>query len=243
MEKFTGITLDSFYKKTTLHVIVLSDGVVIPKKITTSDPYPEAKKLREFFKAVDAFAEGRAFIGTMGSETALLINCSVDEFVMNVGVIMADVSGDKPYVVYKDAKTVKSILSKECSFDYDPETYKALMKKGFLPKIELPKEETKPMEEGDKSEEIESDEEKTSETSEDEDEEDEELESDEEEAVRTAATGATSSPEYSGIPLEKKIYKKIVDAVHPSDAAEDKIVQDLAKDIVKSILTDMGVIS
>ena len=242
MEKFTGITLDSFYKKTTLHVIVLSDGVVVPKKITTSDPYPEAKKLREFFKAVDAFAEGRAFIGTMNSETALLINCSVDEFVMNVGVIMADVSGDKPYVVYKDVKTVKSILSKERSFDYDPETYKALMKKGLLPKIELPKEEVKPMEEGDKSEEIESDEEKTSETSEDEDEEDEELESDEEEAVRTAAAGATSS-EYSGTPLEKKIYKKIVDAVHPSDAAEDKIVQDLAKDIVKSILTDMGVIS
>ena len=242
MEKFTGITLDSFYKKTTLHVIVLSDGVVVPKKITTSDPYSEAKKLREFFKAVDAFAEGRAFIGTMNSETALLINCSVDEFIMNVGVIMADVSGDKPYVVYKDVKTVKSILSKERSFDYDPETYKALMKKGLLPKIELPKEEVKPMEEGDKSEEIESDEEKTSETSEDEDEEDEELESDEEEAVRTAAAGATS-PEYSGTPLEKKIYKKIVDAVHPSDAAEDKIVQDLAKDIVKSILTDMGVIS
>lgn len=242
MEKFTGITLDSFYKKTTLHVIVLSDGVVVPKKITTSDPYPEAKKLREFFKAVGAFAEGRAFIGTMGSETALLINCSVDEFIMNVGVIMADVGGDKPYVVYKDAKTVKSILSKERSFDYDPETYKALMRKGLLPKIELPKEETKPMEEGDKSEEIESDEEKTSEISEDEDEEDEEVESDEEEAVRTAATGATSS-EYSGTPLEKKIYKKIVDAVHPSDAAEDKIVQDLAKDIVKSILKDMGVIS
>ena len=62
------------------------------------------------------------------------------------------------------------------------------------------------------------------------------------EAFRTAAAGATSS-EYSGTPLEKKIYKKIVDAVHPSDAAEDKIVQDLAKDIVKSILTDMGVIS
>lgn len=242
MEKFTGITLDSFYKKTTLHVIVLSDGVVVPKKITTSDPYSEAKKLREFFKAVDAFAEGRAFIGTMGSETALLINCSVDEFIMNVGVIMADVSGDKPYVVYKDAKTVKSILSKECSFDYDPETYKALMRKGLLPKIELPKEEVKSAEDG---EEIEADAKVPSETTEDEDEveEDEELESDEEEAVRTAATDATSSPEYSGTPLEKKIYKKIVDAVHPSDAAEDKIVQDLAKDIVKSILTDMGVIS
>lgn len=270
MEKFPSISLESFYRNTTLHVIVLTDGVVVPKLMSIADPLPTLRNLREFFKAIKAFAEDKAYIGTMGSETAMLINCDCAEFIMNLGTLMGSV--ERPYTIIREAAAVKEILSKTKSYDYAPDVYAALAKKGYLPKIDLPK--TKPSTSEDESEKTtdevlgklskrvldsltaagavpedddddddDSDEEESEEDEDEyeEEEEEEEVESEEEETIRKTAS-ASSTPEYSGTPIEKKIYKKIVDAVHPANEEEDKVVRDLTKDIVKSILKDMGVL-
>lgn len=271
MEKFPSISLESFYKNTTLHVIVLTDGVVVPKLMSIADPLPTLRNLREFFKAIKAFAEDKTYIGTMGSETAMLINCDCAEFVMNLGTLMGTV--ERPYAITNDAATIKEILSKKKSYDYTPEVYAALAKKGYLPKIDLPKAKTSTPEdeseetsdevldekitkalgalaaagavpEDDDDDDDDSDEEESEEDEdeyEEEEEEEEEVESEEEETIRKTAS-ASSTPEYSGTPIEKKIYKKIVDAVHPANEEEDKVVRALTRDIVRSILKDMGVL-